>query len=221
MSRNERNRALIEELWPLQNGMCFFCDAAIIHTSELETEDRENPWAATLCRVVPKSLNGSPDRSNLAIAHMHCNSSRNKRTVEEWAETLSKLNLVRGFQEPKVRNTTTSFGNSESAKYLEILLSEMEPADAARNRKYANKAIHRQRELSRMLAVLPPKVFNEVARVMLDKRIAARVENRQDAIERGYRVSKVHPLVEDVIRNILLTDIAIYTDQLRDYGTLL
>ena len=56
---------------------------------------------------------------------------------------------------------------------------------------------------------------------MLDKRTSDRTENRQDAIDKGYRVSKINPLVEDVVRNILLRDIAIFTDQLRDYGTLL
>ncbi|WP_336513544.1 HNH endonuclease signature motif containing protein [Mycolicibacterium fortuitum] len=51
--------------------VCQLCDSPVDLT--LPTTDR---WAATLDHIVPYSLGGSDDESNLRLAHRSCNSRR-------------------------------------------------------------------------------------------------------------------------------------------------
>ncbi len=78
ISKTDRLSVYERDSW-----VCGFCSEGV-----LPDAPRNGPWSATLDHIIPRSLGGSDDPTNLRIAHRYCNSVRSNRlglTLEDLA----------------------------------------------------------------------------------------------------------------------------------------
>lgn len=81
--RPEKRDALVAR----GNHTCVYCGRTHLHVADFETCHAET--VATLDHVVPRAAGGSNDPSNLVVACLSCNSSRQDTPLAQWAAKLA------------------------------------------------------------------------------------------------------------------------------------
>lgn len=79
---SKRERKQRKRMFERQRGKCHWCGLPMSLTPTKITpfgNVKDNPQYATFEHVIPKSMDGTNQRSNLVLAHGGCNNKRHKR----------------------------------------------------------------------------------------------------------------------------------------------
>jgi len=107
LSPNDRED-LIQKLYDIQNGKCFICEKDIdLKLNEIELD-----------HVIPVSVGGKDDATNLAVTHARCNESKQDSNLRI-ARILSHYNKIREdcFEKNKAPNLNDIFKEYGGSKY--------------------------------------------------------------------------------------------------------
>lgn len=74
-----------KEVWDKTNGHCWYCGIQLIIRDEHDPDSRllSRQWFA-LDHVMPRTLGGSNDASNLVPVCLICNSTKNNKNLEQY-----------------------------------------------------------------------------------------------------------------------------------------
>lgn len=86
-------RARCQQLWEEQQGLCFYCGAAMAAPMGQRLRHRKRPDAATIDHVVPQSQGGAVEWPNEVAACRACNAA--KADTAPTADDLHRLQVLK------------------------------------------------------------------------------------------------------------------------------
>ena len=123
--RPETRQAVVER----GHHTCCYCGRTGLHLADPET--CHSDAVATLDHVVPRAAGGSNAPTNLVVACLSCNSSRQDTPLAQWARKLADQDAARLLPAP------------EQATARELLASELAAAIIRRVRNETRRTVKR------------------------------------------------------------------------------